>query len=132
MSIPIPSGYQRERAAMTNRLVVLLISVVHFAGCSDLDSVKTVRVSLQNTETYQYPTFVGDEEGTSLSTQAKHYTISEVRHDSTTNWAAVYFYQAAAGYVGSDYSAIRIYRGSDGASPNTHITEVRFYFDVHN
>jgi hypothetical protein len=115
---------------MTNRLFLLLVIVL--AGCGDLDSVRVVRVSLLNSETYRYPTFVGDEEGAAVSTQAKHYRISEVRRDSTTNWDAVYFYQPAAGFVGSDFAAIRVYRGSDGASPNTEIHEVRFYFSVGN
>ena len=115
---------------MKNQFLLLL--VIALAGCGDVDSVRAVRVSLVNSETYQYPTLVGDEEGAAVATQAKHYRISEVRRDSTTNWDAVYFYQPAAGFVGSDIAAIRVYRGSDGASPNTDIQEVRFYFSVGN
>lgn len=117
---------------MTHRLLFLLLLVVLPAGCSELDSVEIVRPSLKNTDTFQYPAHVGDEEGASVSTQAKHFSVSEVRRDSTTNWDAVYFYQPASGFVGSDYAAIRIYTGSDGASPNDNIKEVRFYFEVHN
>jgi hypothetical protein len=115
---------------MTNRLFLLLVVV--FAACGDKDSVSVVRVSLLNTETYQQRWVVGDEEGAAVSTQARHYRISEVRRDSTTNWDAVYFYQPAAGFVGSDFAAIRVYRGSDGAGPSTDIQEVRFYFSVAN
>lgn len=123
---------------MTNRrfhssvaLVVLLL-VVHLEGCGEANDLESVRVSLKNTETYQYPTFVGDEEGASISTQAKHYAISEIRRDQSTTWDAVYFYQSAASYVGSDYAEIKIFTGSNGASPSTRIKAVAFYFDIHN
>lgn len=128
--------YHRRRLDMTNLRFhnLVRVALLHFGlqGCDDVNSLERVSVSLKNTETYQYPAFVGDEEGASISTQAKHYSISEVRRDSTTNWDAVYFYQPAASFVGSDYAAIRIYTGSDGASPNTNIKEVRFYFAIHN
>ena len=115
---------------MKNQFPLLL--AIALAGCGHTDPVRVVRVSLANSETYRYPTFVGDEEGAALAIQAKHYRISEVRRDSTTRWDAVYLYQPAAGFIGSDFAAIRVYRGSDGASLNTDIQEVRFYFSVGN
>lgn len=111
---------------MTKQLVIALVIL---AGCSD-DRIEVIRISLQNTETYRYPTSVGDEEGAKIATQARHYRISEVRRDSSTKWDAVYLYQPAADYVGSDHAVIKVYKGSDGASPNTRITEVRFYFEI--
>ena len=121
-----------KRSSSTLALFSLLLVIVHLAGCSDVDSIEIVRVSLQNTEMYQYPTVSGDEEGATIFTQARHYAISEVRRNAETNSVAVYFYQAAVGFVGSDHASIRVYTGSDGASPPTNIKEIRFYFDVRN
>ena len=113
-------------------LVCLLLVVGHLEGCADGDSTEIVRVSLKNAETYAYPTHVGDEEGAIISTQPDHYTISEIRRDAGTRWDAVYFYQPAASYVGSDRAEIKIFTGSDGASPNTRVKTVLFYFEIHN
>jgi hypothetical protein len=74
----------------------------------------------------------GDEDGARISTQAKHYSISEIRRDAETNWVAVYVYQPAAGFVGSDYVEIEILTGSDGVSPPTNIERVAFRLVIRN
>ena len=112
--------------------VCLLLLVLPLAGCTDESSLKIIRVSLKNTETYEYVMHVGDEEGAMISTQASHYTISEIRHDASTSWAAVFVYQPATGYVGSDVAAIKIFTGSDGAGPNTRTKTVIFDFEIIN
>jgi hypothetical protein len=113
-------------------LVLLLPVVVHLQGCTEANSFDMVNVSLKNTETYQYPTVGGDEDGAMVSKQANHYSISEIRHNAETNWVAVYVYQPAAGFVGSDQAQIKIFTGSDGASPPTHTKTVIFFFEIHN
>ncbi len=113
-------------------LVLLLPLVVYLQGCTDANSFDMVSVSLKNTETYQYPTVGGDEDGAMVSKQANHYSISEIRRNAETSWVAAYVYQPAAGFVGSDRAEIKIVTGSDGASPPTHTKTVVFRFDIHN
>jgi hypothetical protein len=112
--------------------VLLLPIVVHVQGCRDSNPVETIDVSLRNTEVYQYPTVGGDEDGARISIQAKHYSISEIRRNAETNWVALYVYQPAAGFVGSDYADIEVLTGSDGASPPTNIKRVAFRFAIHD
>jgi hypothetical protein len=112
--------------------VLLLPLVVHIHGCRKSNPVETLSVSLKNTETYQYPTVSGDEEGARILTQARHYSISEIRRNAETNWVAVYVYRPAAGFVGADYAEVEILSGSDGASAPTSVRRVAFRFVVHN
>ena len=111
---------------------VLLLPVVNVQGCRKSNPVETVSVSLKNTETYQYPTVGGDEEGARISVQANHYSTSEIRRNAETNWVAVYVYRPAAGFVGSDYAEIEILTGSAGASSPTSVKRVAFRFVVHH
>jgi len=110
----------------------LLSIVVHLQGCGGSNPVETINVSLKNTEVYQYPTVGGDEEGARISIQAKHYSTSEIRRNAETNWVAVYIYQPAAGFVGSDSVDIEVLTGSDGASLPTNVKKVAFHFDIHD
>jgi hypothetical protein len=109
---------------------LLVISSAQIVGCADSDRVETVRVSLSNAATYQYPTVGGDEEGARIITQAKHYRVSEIRRNEATNWIATYVYQPTDGFVGSEYVEIEILAGSDGASPPTKTKRVGFYIDI--
>ncbi len=94
-----------------------LLPALSILSCASVDSTQTIDVSLQKGELYQYPTVSGDEEGARISTQAGHYAISEIRRGPTTNWVAVYVYQPAAEFVGSDQVELEILTQSDGASP---------------
>jgi hypothetical protein len=114
------------------RTCALAVIAVGVQGCRDPDSVETVIVYLRNTETYQYRTVGGDEEGARISTQATHYSISEIRRDASTDWYAVFVYQPAAGFVGEDHAEVEVMTGSDGASAPTNIKKVVFRFSVHN
>lgn len=111
--------------------VFLLPPVVPLQGCRESNRTETVNVVLKNTETYEYPTVGGDEDGARISTQANHYSISEIRRTAETNWVAVYVYRPAAGFVGSDHAELEILSGSDGASPPTSIRRVAFHFVIH-
>jgi len=73
-------------------LFALLPALVSVQGCQDRNSsenVENVSVSMKNTETYKYPTVSGDEQGARISTQAKHYSISEIRRNAETAFVAV-------------------------------------------
>lgn len=87
-------------------------------ACSPAEPIQNLEVSLRPGELYQYPTVGGDEEGARITLQPEHYAISEIRRGTATNWVAVYVYQPAPGFVGSDYTELEILTGSDGASPS--------------
>lgn len=88
------------------------------------------QVALRSTERYELRTVGGDEEGATIVAQAKHFSLSEIRRNAETGFAAVYFYQAEAGFVGTDYAELEVNAGSDGASPPKRITRVRLYFTI--
>ena len=118
-----------------NPLVALILAVpllLQMSGCAQSNPSETISVSLKNTQTYEYPTVGGDEEGARISTQARHYSISEIRRDESTNFVAVYVYRPAPGFVGSDYAEIEILTGSPGATGPTKIRRVAFHFAVGN
>jgi hypothetical protein len=121
-----------RRSRQVLAFVLLLPIVVHVQGCGDSNPVETINVSLKNTELYQYSTVSGDEDGATISLQARHYSISEIRRNAETHWVAVYVYQPVAGFVGSDHVAIEVLTGSDGASPPTNIKKVAFHFDIND
>jgi hypothetical protein len=116
--------------ANTARLVLLLLGAV--LGCREREPVQVVNVSLSNSELYQFPTVGGDEEGARISIQAKHHSVSEIRRSAATDFVAVYVYQAAPGFVGSDDAEIEVLTGSDGASAPTNIKRIAFRFVIHN
>ena len=116
--------------ANAGHVVLLLLGAV--LGCHERDAVQIVNVSLSNTELYQFPTVGGDEEGARISTQAKHHSVSEIRRSAATDFVAIYVYQAAPGFVGSDDAEIEVLTGSDGASAPTNIKRIAFRFAIHN
>ena len=116
-----------------HRLVAFFLFLpvaVILEGCSQTSPVDTVDIPLRNTETYEYPTVGGDEDGVTISRQARYYRVSEIRRNKETNWVGVYVYQPAAGFVGTDHAEIQIETGSDGASAPTNIRTVAFRFVV--
>jgi hypothetical protein len=120
------------RFSIRAALVGLLPVVPHMQACNDSASVETVKVSLTNSQTYQYPTVGGDEAGARISVQPRHSGISEIRRNAETNWVATFVYQPTAGFVGTDDAEIEIATGSDGASPPRNVRRVVFHFDIHN
>jgi hypothetical protein len=122
----------RTRFAIGVTFLALLPVVFQIQACKDASSVETVKVSLTNSQAYQYPTVGGDEDGATIVVQPNHSVISEIRRNAETNWVATFVYQPTAGYVGSDYAEIEIVTGSDGASPPRNVKRVVFHFDIHN
>jgi len=90
-----------------------------------------ILIELRNPDTYEYKTGIsGDEEGALIKKQAKHYEVSEIVRDSTTQWEAVYRYKAQGNYVGSDEIEIETHRESDGANPPTKIEIIKIKFTI--
>jgi hypothetical protein len=118
------------RLAGWSAVALLLCALSALPGCSASTPVEIVDVSVRNTETYEYPTVGGDEDGAVITTQAAHYTVSEIRRSQETNWVAVYVYRPSEGFVGQDRAEIEIREGSDGASAPTRIRRVEFRFTV--
>jgi hypothetical protein len=117
----------------TFRFTCLVAAIlVGVQGCKDPNADETVIVYLKNTETFQYRTVGGAEEGARISTQAAHFSISEIRRDASTGWYAVYVYQPTAGFVGQDHAEVEVMTGSDGASAPTNIRKVVFRFSIHD
>jgi hypothetical protein len=112
--------------------LVAIAALAFVTSCRDSAAAKSVSVSMRNTAVYQYPTVGGDEEGATISTQAAHYRVSEIRRNIDTNWVATYVYQPVAGFVGSDYVELEIVTGSDGATPPTTTTKVMLHFSIHD
>ncbi len=63
--------------------------------------------------------------------QARHYSVSELRRGSATNFVATYVYQPTAGYTGTDDVELEILGGSDGATAPRIVKKVRLHFLVH-
>ena len=134
-----------SRYFMLNRQIFLLLSAIVFTivSCNqgmnynvlpqkaDDNQDNLILVELKQSESYKYKTGIsGDEEGVLIRGQAQHYQVSEIIRDSTTNWEAVYCYQAKENYVGIDEVEIETSRGSDGASPPTEIEVIRIKFTI--
>lgn len=118
------------------RVVALVPLVVGLFGCGDGVPVETVNVSLSSTETFEYPTVSGDEDGARIVTQAEYYSISEIRRGPETNWVATYVYRSEPGHVGTDYAEIEILATTfSGTPPYSAVTNIvkrlEFRFDIH-
>ena len=64
--------------------------------------------------------------------QKANQSQDKIIRDSTTNWEAIYRYQAKKDYVGNDEVEIETSRGSDGASPPTEIELITIKFIITN
>ncbi len=112
------------------QLTLIALIGVLIPGCTDNGDPVTVSITLKNTAMYQYPTVGGDEEGARIVTQARHFSISEIRRNAETNWVAVYVYQPVPGFVGRDYVQLEITTGSDGAGPPTDVRRIGIAFNI--
>ena len=95
-------------------LVLILVS------CNNIDS-KTIEKNMNssNTEIYEYDLgFFGDEEGSWINKQAKHFEISEIKRNHNTG-QHLYIYKPKEGFTGTDVVEIETNKGSNGASFGT-------------
>lgn len=115
-------------------LLGILGAIFSFWSCDrtvEPNDERLIAVEISNFDTYQYKTGIsGDEERAFISEQAKHYEVSEIVRNSTTQWEAVYRYKSEEDYVGTDHVEIETHRGSDGASPPTEIELIMIEFTV--
>jgi hypothetical protein len=119
------------------KLKLILASMLIIASCiscedsSIITDEDSIDIQLSMNQNYEYNTLIGgDEEGASISIQAKHFEMSEILRDSTTNYMAIYRYKPALDYVGTDRVEIKTSTGSDGASPPTHIEYITINFTI--
>ena len=98
---------------------MLLCTAAGVTACDRSGDAETIFVSLRTSETYQFAMVTGVEDGARIVSQAEHFSLSEIRRDSTTNWSAVYVYAPSAGFLGEDGVQLEITTGSDGASAPT-------------
>lgn len=122
---------KRLRERRTLLLFASLSLLMSATACKEKLAVESITVSMLNTDRYRHPTVGGDEEGARISMQASHYSVSEMRRDSETNWVATYVYQPTAGYTGADDVELEIFGGSDGATALQIVRKVRLHFSIH-
>jgi len=113
------------------KTILLLSIALLFLTCDKDDStylVNKIDVIIKNSEDYNYDLNIsGDEEGAVIKVQAKHFQISELIRNSSTNWNVVYQYQPEANYVGADYIEIEACTGGQGVNcTNTEIVRINF------
>ena len=113
------------------KLTFLLIIALLLLSCNkDEPTVpkNEIDVSIKNTEDYKFDFNIsGDEEGATIIIQAKHFQLSELIRDSSTNWSVVYYYQPEINFVGTDFIEIETCTGGDGMScSNVEIVRINF------
>jgi hypothetical protein len=117
----------------TMSFILLLVVAVALGSCTKESSlpVRIINHKVSLDEVYQFNLEVyGDEEGAQIKVQARNYDISQLLRDAATNWGVVYQYKPSAGFTGTDYTVIDVYRGSDGASPSRISERIKFVFTI--
>lgn len=110
--------------------ITLLLSICAIVlSCGRSIPAETLNVSLSNTDTFEYATAAGDEDGARITTQPRHADVSRIRRDAETDWVATYIYRPATGYIGPDVVELEILTGSDGVSP-PDVRRVTIQFSV--
>lgn len=104
------------------KLVSLLLFSITFHSCVE-EEEKTMTISNSDTLHYSLGSF-GDEEGASILQQARHYQISELKHEVNSGEIS-YRYKADSAYTGKDYVELRSARGSDGESRNKDVVIIK-------
>jgi hypothetical protein len=100
--------------------VFIILFLIVFSSCET--SSEPEMISLEAGELYIYDLEIyGDEEGASISTQAKHFQRSEIIRDASTDYGAVYYYQSEEGFSGMDSVEIETCTGGTG----TGCTDIR-------
>lgn len=110
---------------------VQLFLLFVFSCQSATDSNINKRVTLNESEVFEYQTAIsGDEELAIITQQSNHYKISEIVRDSTTEWEAIYRYKPESGFQGTDQATIKLGTRSDGSSSNTNFELIEIEFTV--
>ncbi len=118
---------------MKKVFIAFILTGILFSCSNDDDSNNQIiieNINLLNTENYEYDLgSFGDEEGASITTQAEHFEISDLKM-IVSSGEIIYQYVAQEGFVGSDSVEITTNRGSDGASSGNDISTVKVKFNV--
>jgi hypothetical protein len=119
-----------ELKSVLKVFITIIITSIFINSCTENYSPDETNVVISNSETFEYKTVGGDEEDAVIVKQAKHFEISEIVRNASTNYIAVYKYKPKPGFIGADHAEIEIRKGSDGASEPTDIERVKFNFTI--
>lgn len=120
------------------KIFVILILAGSLISCSNNDDVTNnpnnkiieENVNISNNETYEYNLGVfGDEEGAGITTQAKHYEISELEREAAVG-KIIYMYKPQNNYIGPDYVEISTSRGASFAGDDAERTIIQIKFNI--
>ena len=115
------------------KIMFVLVCTSFLCNCEKEEIVvmnETLHISLKNTEEYIHDFKIsGDEEGATIKVQAKHFSISKIIRNESTNWSVVYHYKPETGFIGSDLVEIETNTGSDG-SGNGKTNIVKLFFQI--
>ena len=94
--------------------------------------VRTIQVTINNREEYEYRTGMGgDEQGARVRKGPAHAVKSEIVRDLSTNFEPVYRYRPESGYVGTDQVEITLVDIEIGSGPDdTKTTETRVVIEL--
>ncbi|AXT52086.1 hypothetical protein D1818_15020 [Aquimarina sp. BL5] len=100
---------------MINRSILIWLVMILISCNSNNTTTIEKHISSSNSEVYEYDLgFFGDEEGSWIDTQAKHFEISEVKRDHTIG-QHIYTYKPKEGFTGVDIVEVKMNKGSNGA-----------------
>ena len=109
---------------------LLFLASGAIAGCAPDDDAETISASVRSGGTFQRDLAFGDEDGAVIIEQARHYSISEIRQDASTQWAARYIYQPAPGFIGDDRVALDVRTGASSALEPGRVRRVTIRISV--
>lgn len=99
---------------------------MNLSSCTK-EKVSEINITIKNTDQYEYVINVGDEEGASIKTQAKHHQISEIERDSSTGWNCEYTYKPLPNFVGTDFVELKVCTGGKSTGcDNIEIKRINF------
>ena len=115
------------------KIMFVLLFTSFLCNCEKEEIVEkneTFLISLKNTEEYIHDFKIsGDEDGATIKVQAKHFSISKIIRNESTNWSVVYHYKPETGFIGSDLVEIVTNTGNDG-SGNGKTNIVKLFFQI--
>ena len=125
--LPPPQVGQQDNQQVEPALEKVAVAEQSPAEVEEEPGVRTIQVTLNNSEEYEYRTGMGgDEQGARVSKGPAHAVKSEMVRDLSTNFEPVYRYQPEPGYVGTDQVEITLIDIEIGSGPDdTKTTETR-------
>ena len=121
---------------MKNRVAAIVLILLSFVlwNCEKetLPSEKSGQtITLKNSNEYRLDLKIsGDEEGATITEQAKHFSKSELLRNESTNWSVVYVYQPESNFTGIDSVEIETCTGGDGGEIPCSTELIKLKFQV--